>query len=232
MITAKSGAPNPPPAVRALAHHPVRGHAGAVDSRWVRLSGATVSSDRFPGSRIRQRRRFQESIKPAASDHQPAALHPAATVEPSDMMMSARASGTLRQEATHSRIRVADRSRGCTQTAIGRHVDTRRQANGLPITRSSTATRPHFARTSYAPRPHTDCRRTALEALSNRRSLRRTSTAMHLHAGAAAESSQGRSRTARRMGMTTWPRRSRLWPSSFLSNEWNFRARAAVGSVD
>ena len=147
------------------------------------------------------------------------------------MMMSARASGTLRQEATHSRIRVADRSRGCTQTAIGRHVDTGRPANGLPIARTSTATRAHLARTSYASRPHADCRWTALEASSNRRNLRRKSIAMHLHAGAAAESFQGRSSTGRRMGMTTWPRRSHLWPRHFLQNEWNFRSRAAVGAL-
>ena len=55
---------------------------------------------------------------------------------------------------------------------------------------------------------------------------------MHIQAGTAAESFQGRSRTARRMGKTTWPHRSRLWRCHFLSNEWNFRSRAAVGSVD
>ena len=85
---------------------------------------------------------------------------------------------------------------------------------------------------SHAARPQTDCRRASLEASSNRRNLPRTSIAMPIQASAAAESFQGRSRTARRMGITTWPRRSRLWPCPFLSNEWNFRSRPVVGIVD
>ncbi len=128
---------------------------------------------------------------------------------------------TLRHRATHSRIRVADRSRGCTQTASWRHFDSGRPANGLPI-----------ARTSPAHGLHTDCRRAVLQASSNWRSLWRTKIAMPIHAGAAAESFPGRSRTARRFGMTTWPRRSRLWRCPFCRMSGTFvPARQSESSI-
>ncbi len=141
-----------------------------------------------------------------------AVLNPAATVGPFDMMIFHRSKRDLRHEATHSRIRVADRSCGCTQTAIRRAF--RHRAAG-----KRTAHRPHLAGTLPALRSQLARTRTAagLQQDSSRNIERpaQASENAHcdaIHAHTAAESFQGRSRTAKPMRITTWPRRSAHWP--------------------
>ena len=124
---------------------------------------------------------------------------------------------TLRHRATHSRIRVADRSRGCTQTAIGLHFDTGRPANGLPIARTSPA---HGLQKGSSP---------SIEQLAQPLENEDSDAYPRRRRGRIIPGTFKDGQALRHDDLAA-PIASLALP--FLSNEWNFRSRAAVGIVD
>ena len=124
---------------------------------------------------------------------------------------------TLRHRATHSRIRVADRSRGCTQTAIGLHFDTGRPANGLPIARTSPA---HGLQKGSSP---------SIEQLAQPLENEDSDAYPRRRRGRIIP---GTSKIVQMEGHNEVPTPIASLALSFLQNEWNFRSCAAVVVVD